>query len=93
MPHNSTYQLLIPWPFLLLHPAGEIDILDVFRRPQDLSEHLEDIIKAKPKVVWLQSGITNAEFEQQLAEAGIKVIANRCLKVDHQAAIASSARL
>jgi len=71
---------------------GEIDILDVFRRPQDLPGHLDDILIAKPKVVWLQSGITNPEFEQQLADAGIKVVANRCLKVDHQAA-ASSARL
>ena len=72
--------------------AGEIHILDVFRRPQDLPGHLDDILAAKPKVVWLQSGISNPEFEQQLADAGIMVVADRCLKVDHQAA-ASSARL
>ena len=69
---------------------GEIDILDVFRKPSDLPPHLEDILQAKPKVVWLQSGITNPEFEQQLAEAGMKVVANRCLKVDRQAAAAAA---
>lgn len=54
-----------------------MDIVDVFRRPSDLQGHLEDILAARPKAVWLQSGITNPEFEAALAAAGITVVANR----------------
>ncbi|KAI8466159.1 MAG: CoA binding domain-containing protein [Monoraphidium minutum] len=66
---------------------GPIDVLDVFRKPSDLPPHLEDILAARPKAVWLQSGITNPEFEAALAAAGIDVVANRCLLVEHQAAV------
>lgn len=66
----------------------KIDILDVFRRPEDLPQHLEDILAMDPRpdVVWLQSGISNREFEDTLAENGITVVVNRCLKVDRNAA-------
>jgi len=70
--------------------AGQIDILDVFRKPSDLPPHLEDILAAKPAAVWLQSGITNQDFEEALARAGIKVVADRCLMVDHRQAVSSS---
>lgn len=72
--------------------AGEIDILDVFRKPSDIPPHLDDILAKNPlpKVVWLQSGITNPEAEEVLAKAGIKVVSDRCLKVDHQQAMMQS---
>lgn len=70
--------------------AGSIDILDVFRKPSDLPPHLEDILAAKPAAVWLQSGITNQAFEEKLAKAGIKVVSDRCLMVDHRQAAAST---
>lgn len=75
-----------------LTTAGEMDILDVFRKPSDIPPHLDDIMAKKPlpKVVWLQSGITNPEAEESLAKAGIRVVSNRCLKVDHQQAIMQS---
>lgn len=63
-----------------------MDIVDVFRRPQDLAAHLDDILAAKPKAVWLQSGISEPTFEAALAAAGITVVADRCLLVEHQAA-------
>ncbi len=64
----------------------------MFRRPQDLAGHLEDLLAAKPKAVWLQSGISEPGFEAALAAAGITVVADRCLLVEHQAA-AREARL
>lgn len=66
----------------------QIDVLDVFRRPQDLPPHLGDILEMNPRpaCVWLQSGISNAEFEEALAEHGIKVVVSRCMKVDRTAA-------
>lgn len=61
--------------------------MDVFRKPSDIPQHLDDIIAAKPKAVWLQSGITNPEAEETLAKAGILVVSNQCLKVVHQQAV------
>jgi hypothetical protein len=68
----------VPPPFFILQPQGPpVDIVDVFRKPSDLPPHLEDILAAKPKTVWLQSGITHPEFEAALAAAGIQVVADR----------------
>jgi predicted CoA-binding protein len=66
----------------------KVDILDIFRRPEDLTQHLDDILAMdpRPEVVWLQSGISEPGFEQKLAENGITVVVSRCLKVDRNAA-------
>ena len=61
-----------------------VDMVNVFRRPQDIPPHVADIIAKKPKSVWLQLGIYHNEAAQQLAEAGIKVVQDRCLMVDHR---------
>jgi uncharacterized protein len=63
---------------------GEVDIVDVFRRPDDLPPHLDDIVAKRPKVVWLQSGIRHPGFAQQLIEQGIDVVQDRCLMVEHR---------
>lgn len=63
---------------------GEIDLVDVFRRPQDIDQHVDDLIAKKPKAVWFQLGITNDRAAMLLAAAGIKVVQNRCLMVDHR---------
>ena len=68
----------------------ELDVVDVFRRPKDLHQHLDDLLAAKPKCVWLQSGIAHREFEEELAMNGIKVVSSRCLLLDHQASTRSS---
>src|SRR3954452_12582157 len=59
-----------------------IDMVNVFRRPNDIPLHVDDIIAAKPKSVWFQLGIRNDEAAQRLAEAGIKVVQDRCLMVE-----------
>ncbi|MGB7924695.1 MAG: CoA-binding protein [Pyrinomonadaceae bacterium] len=63
---------------------GEIDLVDVFRRPEDIDGHLDDILAKKPAAVWFQSGIRNDEAAEKLARAGIKVVQSRCLMVDHR---------
>src|ERR671918_375033 len=68
----------------LIDIPGDIDLVDVFRRSQDINGHLEDILTKKPKAVWFQSGIRNDEIAQQLAKAGIKVVKDRCLMVEHR---------
>src|SRR5947207_9858667 len=59
-----------------------IDMVNVFRRPGDIPPHVDDILAAKPKFVWFQLGIRNDEAAQKLAEAGIKVVQDRCLMVE-----------
>jgi len=63
---------------------GEIDILDVFRRGEDIPEHVDDILAMKPKVVWFQSGIRNDEVAARLASQGIVVVQDHCLMVEHR---------
>ncbi|MGH8546511.1 MAG: CoA-binding protein [Gammaproteobacteria bacterium] len=63
---------------------GNIDMVDVFRRAQDIGGHVDDILIKKPKAVWFQSGIRNDDIAQQLAKAGIKVVQDRCLMVEHR---------
>jgi predicted CoA-binding protein len=60
-----------------------VDMVNVFRRPTDIPQHIEDILAAKPKSVWFQLGIRNDEAAQRFAEAGIKVVQDRCLMVEH----------
>lgn len=61
---------------------GEVDLVDVFRRPQDLPAHVEDILAKRPRAVWFQSGIRHDAVAEQLAAAGIIVVQDRCLMVD-----------
>ncbi|HEX2824827.1 MAG TPA: CoA-binding protein [Burkholderiales bacterium] len=63
---------------------GEVDMVNVFRRSQDVLPHVDDILAKKPKSVWMQLGIQNDEAARRFAEAGIKVVQNRCLMVDHR---------
>ena len=63
-----------------------VDLVDVFRRPELIPQHVADILamQPRPKVVWFQLGIKNDEAAKQLEEAGITVIQNRCTLADHQ---------
>ena len=61
---------------------GDIDMVNVFRRPNDIPPHVEDIIAKKPKSVWFQLGIRNDEAAEKLARAGIDVVQDHCLLVE-----------
>jgi hypothetical protein len=73
----------------LTDPAiGAIDMVVVFRKPQDIPQHVDDIIAARPKYVWFQLGIRNVEAARKLAEAGIGVIQDKCTMIEHRRAVA-----
>ena len=74
---HKVYRKLVEIPI-------EVDLVNVFRRSQDVAAHLEDILAKKPKAVWLQSGIRSDGVAETLAKAGIKVVQDRCLMVDHR---------
>ncbi|HSM91517.1 MAG TPA: CoA-binding protein [Anaeromyxobacteraceae bacterium] len=63
---------------------GPIDVVDVFRRPVDIPGHLEDILAKRPRAVWFQLGIRNDAAAETLAKAGILVVQDRCIKVEHR---------
>jgi predicted CoA-binding protein len=59
-----------------------IDAVVVFRRPADIPAHLDDILAAKPRIVWMQLGIRNDAVASELVRHGIDVVQNRCLMVE-----------
>src|SRR3954470_22333661 len=74
---HQVYRKLVDIP-------GEVDLIDVFRRAEDIPSHVEDILAKKPKAVWLQSGIRHDAVAEKLAQAGIQIVQDRCLMVDHR---------
>ena len=64
---------------------GQIDMVNVFRRDVDIPKHIDEIVEAKPKSVWVQLGIRNDAAAEEFAKAGIKVVQNLCLMVEHRA--------
>lgn len=61
---------------------GDVDMVNVFRRPSDIPQHVDDIIAKHPKAVWFQLGIRNDDAAERLARAGIDVVQDRCLLVE-----------
>jgi predicted CoA-binding protein len=61
---------------------GALDLVDVFRRPSDLTAHLPDLLAKRPAAVWFQLGIRNDAAAEELAKAGIQVVQDRCLMVE-----------
>jgi predicted CoA-binding protein len=64
--------------------AGPIDVVDIFRRSQFVSGLVDPILTVRPKLVWMQIGVRDDQSARRLEAAGIAVVMNRCLAVDHQ---------
>ena len=64
--------------------AGPVDIIDVFRSPDQILPHAQEALRLKPKVFWMQEGIENREAAALLTAAGIDVVMNRCIKREHE---------
>jgi predicted CoA-binding protein len=69
----------------LVDIPGEVDVVNVFRRPLDIPQHLDDILAKKPRAVWFQLGIRHDDAARTLADAGIEVVQDRCIMVEHRA--------
>jgi predicted CoA-binding protein len=68
----------------LVDVPGDIDLVDVFRRPEHLDGHVDDILAKKPLAVWLQLGIRHDPIAARLVRAGIDVVQDRCTMVEHR---------
>lgn len=61
-----------------------VDIVNVFRRSEQLPAHEDDLLQLRPRAVWFQLGIVNDAVAGRLAEAGIDVVQDRCIMVEHR---------
>jgi len=61
-----------------------VDVINFFRRSDQIPAHVEEAITTGAKVAWMQVGIENMEAAQSLMEAGLDIIMNRCIMIDHQ---------
>jgi predicted CoA-binding protein len=83
--HPELKELLGERVFRSVAEIGErVDLVNVFRRPQDIPAHLDDLLAARPRAVWFQLGIRHDAAAETLARAGIDVVQDRCLLVELQ---------
>jgi len=94
VPINPTVEEVLgekAYPSLLSLPdslKSDIDIVDIFRRPEDVPPIVAEAIKlhaslGHPKAVWMQLGIINETSARQARDAGLLVVMDRCLKIEH----------
>jgi uncharacterized protein len=67
----------------LIDIQEQIDIVDIFRRPEDIMPIVEEAIAIGAKVIWMQLGIINQQAAARARQAGLTVIMDRCIKIDH----------
>jgi predicted CoA-binding protein len=60
-----------------------VDIVDVFRRPEQILPLAFEAVRMHPEVFWMQLGIENQKAASMLVEAGINVVMNKCIKIEH----------
>ena len=62
---------------------GPIDIVNIFRRSEHIPALLDALLEVRPRLVWMQQGIRHDEVARRLESAGIAIVMDRCLAVDH----------
>ncbi len=80
----TTDEILGKKCFSTISEVNDVDIIDVFRPSDQVLSVVEESIKKKPKVIWLQEGIHNVEAEKLARDNGIKIVYNRCMLAEHQ---------
>jgi uncharacterized protein len=86
IPVNPTVSELLDeksYPDVVSIPE-KIDVVQVFRRPEDVPPVVDDAIKAGAKVVWMQEGIVNEEAAQKARQAGLQVVMDTCMRATHR---------
>lgn len=68
----------------LLKLSETPDIVNVFRKSEDVIKHVDEAVALKPGVFWMQLGIKNEEAAKKLMANGINVIMDRCIKVEYR---------
>ena len=63
---------------------GEVEVVDIFRRPDQVEPTVREAIEKGAKAVWLQLGVINEAAARAAREAGLDVVMDRCIKIEHQ---------
>ena len=71
----------------LLNIPEKIDIVDIFRKPEDILPIVEEAISIKAKTVWMQLGIINEEAANTALNSDLNVVMNRCIFIEHKSLI------
>jgi predicted CoA-binding protein len=85
IPVNPNYEEVLGrkcYPDLTSIPTP-VDIVDVFRRIEHIPALVDDAITIKAKVVWMQLGLVHEEAAQKARDAGLEVVMDRCIKIEH----------
>jgi predicted CoA-binding protein len=95
VPINPKLKTVLGEPVVasLAEVRGGVDLVDVFRAPQHVPAHAEEILALSPRplAVWLQLGIAHAQAAARLEAAGIAVVQDRCLMVEHRRLLGDAA--
>ena len=84
-PTLTEWQGIKAYPDLKSIPASEkIEIVNIFRKPEDVPPVVDDAIAVGAKVVWMQSGIVNETAAAKARAAGIEVVMDRCIMMEHK---------
>jgi len=67
----------------LLAITEPVDIVNIFRRPEEVLPIVDDAIAVGAKAVWMQFGVINHTAAAKARKAGVSVVMDRCLKIDH----------
>ena len=59
------------------------DLVDVFRKPSDLAEVLDDTVAVGARALWLQLGLWDEDVARRGEQAGLEVVMDRCVKIEH----------
>jgi predicted CoA-binding protein len=85
MPVNPNEQKILgktSYPNLSAIPE-KVQVVDIFRRPEDVMPIVDEAIKIGAKVVWMQEGVINEEAAARAREAGLLVVMDKCMRKQH----------
>ena len=86
IPVNPSIELCLDekcYPDLSSIPFA-VDVVDIFRKPEDVLPIVEDAVNIGAKTVWMQEGVINEEAAEYARKAGLHVVMNRCMLKEHQ---------
>jgi predicted CoA-binding protein len=67
----------------ILDIPEKVDVVDCFRKPEEIVQIATDAVKIRAKVLWMQLGIENDEAKNIAEDGGLEVVMNRCMKIEH----------